>query len=191
MKKFNQKYSQQRGAIAIEMIFVLIPMLLIILLSFDLTRYIQSKDQLDRLGYSLATIISLRSQYYIDSNDDTRLPLAQEQVDQLATIARSELGHSDVTLNVHQVALSAGANYRGNQTEFQDISIGDLSLKCPPFNSAPFKDQLKADASDTDAAITLFVVELCVELSDYSLFAKLSNSSDFSAIYSRHITVAR
>jgi len=188
MNRNNSLIAHQRGAVSIEMIFVVLPLLLVILLSVDVTRYIQSKDQLDRLGYSLSTIISQRSQYYLD-NKDQQLPLTQQQVSQLTTIARNELPQTDVKLMVHQISLEAGKNYRGNQATFTSISLGDIS--CQTFNRDQFKNQLTASGSDNDPAILLFVVEVCVKLTNYSLFAKLSDSNDFSSLYSRHVTVAR
>ncbi len=184
----NNTLTHQRGAIAIEMIFVVIPLLLVILLGVDITRYVQAKDQLDRLGYSLGTIISQRSQYYLDRQGKP-LSLNQQQVDQLTTIARNELNQLDVKLRVHQISLNAGRNYRGNKAVFKDNSLGDIS--CQRLEREQLKQQLKTTAEKNNPAIQLFVVELCLELSDFSLFAKFSDSDDFSSLYSRNITVAR
>ena len=52
--------AQQQGVVLVEFLAVLPFLLMIVLLTFDLTSYVQKQGKLERLSYSLATIISHR-----------------------------------------------------------------------------------------------------------------------------------
>ncbi|PAJ72557.1 hypothetical protein CJF42_20610 [Pseudoalteromonas sp. NBT06-2] len=184
--KFNQKsqIKYQKGIVAIEFIFVLPIVILVILLSFDLSRYFQQQGQLDRLSYSLATMISHRQQYYLDMNTQKIKQLDQQQVTELARIARNQLNDENIAINVHSLV-------RNVEPALQS-SFSDGSAQCQWQSSSTINQNLPTITSaNLFKEPTIFVVELCQPLIGFSLFSQFSGAGDFTKLYTRSLTVQR
>ncbi|SFC74790.1 tight adherence pilus pseudopilin TadF [Pseudoalteromonas denitrificans] len=174
----------QQGVIALEFAFVLPILILVILLSFDLSRYFQQQGQLDRLSYSLATIISHRQQYYLDIKSNQPKPLNQQQVTELALIARSQLKDSGIAINVHSLIR--------NVEPLKTAQFSDGSASCQWRVTADINQALPLVLSyQLENEPGIYVVELCQPLGRFSLFALFSGASSFSSLYSRSLTVQR
>lgn len=179
--------AQQQGVVLVEFLAVLPFLLMIVLLTFDLTSYVQKQGKLERLSYSLATIISHREQYYSElssSGEKVVLPLSQEQVTQLTRIARNELSQDDIAVRVYEFN-----NYHtGNGGDPIIFSHG--SGGCA-WRSAGAVAESLPQASNGKSEPGLFMVQLCQDINGTSLFAKFSDSSDFSHLYARSVMVKR
>lgn len=184
--KFNQKsqIKYQKGIVAIEFIFVLPIVILVILLSFDLSRYFQQQGQLERLSYSLATMISHRQQYYLDSITKKVKPLDQQQVGELAQIARNQLNDDGIAINVHSLVRNVEPGALS--------SFSDGSAQCQWKPSSTINQNLPViTPADLFKEPTIFVVELCQPLIGFSLFSQFSGAGDFTKLYARSLTVQR
>ena len=183
--KTSRSLQAQSGIIAVEFVGVLSALLLTILLSIDLSRYFQAQGQLDRLAYSLSTIIAHRNQYYPGSGSTGAQPLTSDQVNTLARIAGNQLPGQQVAINTHRFSRPNGSN-----TGHQQFASGSGS--CPWLNADSFEQLLPgADDPGKDPAPEIYVVELCLTLNSFSLFARFSDADDFNTIYARSLAVAR
>ncbi|KGJ91185.1 tight adherence pilus pseudopilin TadF [Colwellia psychrerythraea] len=175
-------FAQQQGVVLVEFLAVLPFLLMIVLLTFDLTSYLQKQSKLERLSYSLATIISHREQYYAEDALSDELPLTQKQVTELTRIARNELSQQDIAVKVYEF----NNQYAGGEP----ISFSHGSGDCA-WRSAGVVAENLPQASNGTVEPGLFMVQLCQDIKGTSLFAKFSNSSDFSHLYARSVMVKR
>ena len=183
--KTSRSLQAQGGIIAVEFVVVLSALLLTILLSVDLSRYFQAQGQLDRLAYSLSTILAHRNQYYQDPGSPGTLPLTSDQVNTLAQIAGNQLPGQRVAINAHRFTRP-----NGSDTGHQQFASGGGD--CRWLNASSFEQLLPgADDPGTDPVPELYVVELCLTLDSFSLFARFSDAEDFDTIYARSLAVAR
>lgn len=180
------RYAQQQGIVLLEFIAVLPFLLMIVLLIFDLTAYLQKQSKLERLSYSLATIISHRQQYYPDlsttDDDNDELPLAQDQVTELTRIARNELSQEDIAVRVYE--------FNNRDTAGEPISFSHGSGDCAWRDADTVASSLPKASNGKDEPI-LFMVQICQNITGMSLFAKFSDASDFSHLYARAVMVRR
>ena len=179
--------AQQQGVVLVEFLAVLPFLLMIVLLTFDLTSYLQKQSKLERLSYSLATIISHREQYYSDistSGGKIELPLTHEQVIELTRIARNELSQDDIAVRVYEF------NNYDNNNDGEPISFSHGSGGCAWRSAGAVADSLPP-ASNGKEEPGLFMVQLCQDINGTSLFAKFSDASDFNHLYARSVMVAR
>jgi hypothetical protein len=180
------RLAQQQGVVLLEFLAVLPFLLMIVLLIFDLTTYLQKQSKLERLSYSLATIISHRQQYYPDlstaDNDDDELPLAQKQVTELTRIARNELSQQDIAVRVYE--------FNNRDTIGETISFSHGRGDCAWRDADTVAESLPQASYGKDEPI-LFMVQICQSIKGMSLFAKFSDASDFSHLYARAVMVRR
>ena len=169
--------AQQQGVVQVEFLAVLPFLLMIVLLTVDLTSYVQKQSKLERLSYSLATIISHRSEYY----EDEPL-LTQEQVTELTRIARNELSQQDIAVKVYEF----NNQYSGGEPIIFSHGSGDCAWR-----SASAVAESLPQASNGKSEPGLFMVQLCQDINGTSLFAKFSDASAFSHLYARSVMVAR
>jgi len=178
----HRRFAQQHGVVLVEFLAVLPFLLMIVLLTFDLTSYLQKQSKLERLSYSLATIISHREQYYAEDAISDELPLTQEQVIELTRIARNELSQQDIAVKIYEF----NNQYSGGEPISFSYGSGDCAWR-----SAGAVAENLPQASNGTAEPGLFMVQLCQDIKGTSLFAKFSDSSDFSHLYARSVMVKR
>jgi hypothetical protein len=180
------RYAQQQGVVLLEFLAVLPFLLMVVLLIFDLTAYLQKQSKLERLSYSLATIISHRQQYYPDlstaDDDGDELPLAQDQVTELTRIARNELSQQDIAVRVYE--------FNNRSTAGEPIIFSHGSGDCAWRDADTVAESLPQASNGKDEPI-LFMVQICQNITGMSLFAKFSDASDFSHLYARAVMVRR
>jgi Flp pilus assembly protein TadG len=181
----QSRFVKQQGVVLLEFLVVLPFLLMIILLTIDLTSYFQKQSKLERLSYSLATIISHREQYYSDSSISGQRgeqPLAQVQVAELTRIARNELSQDDIALRVYE--------FNNTTVGGEPISFSHGNGDCAWRNAGAVADSLP-QASNGKVEPRLFMVQVCQAIAGMSLFAKFSDASDFSHLYASAVMVAR
>lgn len=167
----GQSYRAQKGALTLELAISLPILLLIIFVYFDLARLVQKYGELNRVAYSLAIIISQRNDFYRDKMTNDLMPLSQYQVEQLKKIAKESLA-VDVAVKVTEYA------HLNNITRFNS---GD----CQTSSSVSLPYQVN------DNEPTVYVVELCQTINDFSLAAKFLARDGAEGFYVRALTVGR
>jgi len=178
----QRRFAHQQGVVMVEFLAVLPFLLMIVLLTFDLTSYLQKQSKLERLSYSLATIISHREQYYQEDAISDELPLTQKQVTELTRIARNELSQQDIAVKVYE--------FNNPYAAGEPISFSNGNGDCA-WRSAGAVAENIPQASNGTVEPGLFMVQLCQDIKGTSLFAKFSDSSDFNHLYARSVMVKR
>ena len=161
----------QQGALTLELAISLPVLLVVIFTCFDLARLVQKYGELNRLAYSLATIVAQRDDFYRDKITTSILPLSQKQVDQLQKIAQDYL-ENDVAINVTEYA---------SLSKVTRFSRGD----CQGGSAISLPHQVN------DNEPTVYVVELCQAISDFSLGAKFLSRNANENFYVRALMVGR
>ncbi|REL25957.1 hypothetical protein DXX93_04855 [Thalassotalea euphylliae] len=174
---------RQRGAAALEFAIVLPVVIAVILVFFDLSRYLILQGQLNRTSYSLVNMIAHRQAFYVDQAGQKQA-LAQSQLDELLTIAKRLVGDPQLGVSVHEVARVGSAN-----NGYQGFSSGSGCQQKTP-------DELRAlyqtlDDPNEDQEQVLYLIELCQPLTGFSFFARFSGSQAFTRLYASSVMVER
>ncbi|WP_026957746.1 tight adherence pilus pseudopilin TadF [Aliagarivorans taiwanensis] len=103
------KRSAQRGSFAIELAFVMSFISLLFLFVMDLSQQLLTRGQLDRLSYSLVSVLKERSRFFVDDGV-VRLSINNEDLLTLWRIAAPEL--DDASGMVIESAIAADSSQR-------------------------------------------------------------------------------
>lgn len=74
--------ANQRGAITLEFVLCLPVLLLLIFMSFDLTRFVIMQGKSDRLAYEIGGLVSQRATFRTDSSGDV-IPFSQQELEDI------------------------------------------------------------------------------------------------------------
>lgn len=162
---------KQQGVLALELTICMPVLLLVIFICFDLARLIQKYGELNRVAYSLATIISQRNSFYRDKVTNKLIPFSQSQVEQLKQIAKKSLA-VDVSIKVTEYS---------SLNKITQFNSGDCS------SSTPVSLPHQANSNEPN----VYLVELCQSVSDFSLGAKFLARDTDEGFYVRALTVGR
>lgn len=141
----------ERGSFAIELAFVLTFISLLYLFVMDISQQLLTRGQLDRLSYSLVSVLKERSRFFLADDGTVRLAVNTVDLDRLWSISEAALGD-----NVGLMIESASAS-GDSQRLSRGITCGQVS----PLHLSEVFTQLKSEEGEP---LPLYRVTLCKQI---------------------------
>lgn len=169
-----QNKKKQKGVFAIEMAFVLLGMCAVLYFCFDLGYQQIRKSQLERVSYSLVSILKERTIIYKkNKNDKNYETVEQAQVDQLKKIGA-------VLLKVDESEVSVAVDFRINAQSKPRLSALSNGVACVPQIALTNKLDVNLEKSGDPAPI--YQVTVCQKVPAWFESVIGSNASKISRI---------
>ncbi|MGF1834981.1 tight adherence pilus pseudopilin TadF [Photobacterium sanguinicancri] len=169
-----QNKKKQKGVFAIEMAFVLLGMCAVLYFCFDLGYQQIRKSQLERVSYSLVSILKERTIIYKkNKNDKNYETVVQAQVDQLKKIGA-------VLLKVDESEVSVAVDFRINAQSKPRLSALSTGVSCSPQVLLTNKLDVNLEKSGDPAPI--YQVTVCQKVPAWFESVIGSNASKISRI---------
>lgn len=147
---------KQRGVFSIEMAFVLIGMCACLYFCFDLGYQQIRKSQLERVSYSLVSVLKERSLLYRKNKNDTQYEIVNaSQVEQLKSIGAKLLG-------VDKNKISVVVDYRIEAINKPRVSALSAGIECTPLQTLSNKLDVTLEKGGRPAPI--YQVTICQQV---------------------------
>lgn len=143
----------QQGAFAIEMTIVLMGLAALLMFGADLSQQVLSRAKLDRMSYSLVTLVKERQRFY-----QGREALSQADFNQVDQIAARLLGKQSNEQR-GQFGITVQSLIEGRQTSYTR-SLGD-NTPCQPKHNLTALTEL-VPTNDEGTGVPLYQVTVCV-----------------------------